>query len=357
MKSRTTRRFYYVCLITMLISGIALYYATRPFAAPPAIKGDELKEASDQSIALEKRLKNEMEQNESDALYVIQQNKQIAALGETNTLYNVASIRKSIISALFGIAEKKRLIDLDETLADIGVDDEKQPLTGQEKSAKIRHLLQARSGVYLDALGESQKMKELRPKRASHAPGTFYYYNNWDFNMLGFIFEQQTKMKIGEAFEKWIAIPTHMRSFDTTHVVYERGDETSIPMYRFYLSAEDLARFGALYAQDGRWEEKEIIPSQWIEASSTAYSSIEEVDQFTGYSYLWWLDPVSQPPLMWGVGSGGQFLIVDRKNNLAVAMLNDTGTSPLSSAAYRFFGQESTYTEARNIHAVLTREQ
>lgn len=357
MKSRQKCRIYYVCLITMLISGIALYYATRPFVAPPVIKGNELKEAPDRSMPLEQMLKSDMQKNESDALYVIQENKQIAAIGETDTLYNVASIRKSIISALFGIAEKKGLIDLDETLGEIGVDDRKQPLTKQEKSAKVRHLLQARSGIYLDALGESQRMKALRPKRTSHAPGTFYYYNNWDFNMLGVIFEQQTKMKVGEAFEKWIAVPTDMRSFDAAHVVYERGNETSIPMYRFYLSAEDLARFGALYAQEGRWNGKEIIPNSWIEASSTPYSSIKDVDQFTGYGYLWWLEPASKHPLIWGVGSGGQFLIVDRKNNMAIALLNDTGTSPLSSAAYRFFGQESTYTEARNIHAVLTREQ
>ena len=38
----------------------------------------------------------------------------------------------------------------------------------------------ARSGVYHEAAAESQSMKDARPDRGSHPPGTFYYYNNWD---------------------------------------------------------------------------------------------------------------------------------------------------------------------------------
>ena len=35
-------------------------------------------------------------------------------------------------------------------------------------------------------------MRDGRPKRGSHAPGTFWYYNNWDFNVLGTVFRQLT---------------------------------------------------------------------------------------------------------------------------------------------------------------------
>ena len=37
---------------------------------------------------------------------------------------------------------------------------------------------------------ETPAMKAARPERGSHAPGTFWYYNNWDFNVLGTVFEK-----------------------------------------------------------------------------------------------------------------------------------------------------------------------
>lgn len=350
MKSRRKRTLLFLSLIVI---GSLFVYLTRPFVQNETDNENISLQSKTDTEQLKISLQQQMKRNESDALYAIQDTQQVASIGSSNELYNVASIRKSIISALFGIAEEKRLVDLDMTLGQLSVDDSKQPLTKQEKSATIRDLLQARSGIYLNALGESQRMKDLRPKRESHTPGSFYYYNNWDFNMLGLILEKETKMKIGDAFEQWIAKPVGMKTFSPSHVTYEKNEETSIPMYRFYMSAENLARFGALYAQDGKWKGRSVIPIKWVEESTMAYSKISDVDRFSGYGYLWWLESNSKNPLLWGVGSGGQFLIVDRKNNLSIALLNDTGTSPLSTLTYRWFGQESTYAEARAIHRLL----
>jgi hypothetical protein len=46
----------------------------------------------------------------------------------------------------------------------------------------------SRSGVYHEAAAEAQVMINTRPDRGSHTHGTFFYYNNWDFNVLGTIF-------------------------------------------------------------------------------------------------------------------------------------------------------------------------
>jgi len=56
----------------------------------------------------------------------------------------------------------------------------------------VRMLLEARSGVYHAALYETPAMAKQRPARGSHEPGTFWYYNNWDFNALGTIYEHAT---------------------------------------------------------------------------------------------------------------------------------------------------------------------
>ncbi|MDJ0723340.1 MAG: serine hydrolase [Desulfobacterales bacterium] len=82
-----------------------------------------------------------------------------------------------------------------------------------EKKATVADLLTSRSGVYHPALGEIAAMRQAGPPRASHSPGTFWYYNNWDFNALGTIFEQETGMRIFEEFEKQIAKPLQMQDF------------------------------------------------------------------------------------------------------------------------------------------------
>jgi len=115
----------------------------------------------------------------------------VAHWGDIETRYMCHSIRKSFLSALYGVHVAKGNIDLDETMGELGIDD-KPPLTQLEKQASVRDLLKARSGVYHPAAYETEAMKKARPKRGSHVPGTFYYYNNWDFNTLGAIFEKQT---------------------------------------------------------------------------------------------------------------------------------------------------------------------
>jgi CubicO group peptidase (beta-lactamase class C family) len=70
---------------------------------------------------------------------------------------------------------------------------------------------------------ETESMKKNRPARGSHAPGTFWYYNNWDFNVLGTIFEKKTGLKIGEAFYQRIAKSIGMQDFQPNDVYYIGG--------------------------------------------------------------------------------------------------------------------------------------
>src|SRR5919109_1479372 len=69
------------------------------------------------------------------------------------------------------------------TLAELGIDDQ-QSLTEAEKRATVADLLGSRSGVYLPAAKEPADMRAERPARGSHAAGEFFFYNNWDFNVL-----------------------------------------------------------------------------------------------------------------------------------------------------------------------------
>ena len=72
-------------------------------------------------------------------------------------------MRKSLLSALIGIAVAERKIPLDGKLAQLDIDDNAPSLTDVEKQATVRMLLEARSGIYHPALYETPAMAKRRP--------------------------------------------------------------------------------------------------------------------------------------------------------------------------------------------------
>jgi CubicO group peptidase (beta-lactamase class C family) len=227
----------------------------------------------------------------SEAVMIVQDGVVIGQWGETSKKLNSYSMRKSLLSSLYGIYVKEGKIDINVTLEQLGIDDNPPSLTKEEKQARVVDLLRARSGVYHPALFETPHMKEMRPARGSHAPGTFWYYNNWDFNALGTIFETKTGLSIGQAFAQRIAAPLQMEDYRADDVYFIRGADSIHPAYPFHISARDLARFGLLYLRRGRWGEKQIVPEAWV---NTSTHPVEDLGNFGGapfgdYEYLWWV--------------------------------------------------------------------
>ena len=124
------------------------------------------------------------------AVMLIVDGKVLDEWGETSKKFNIHSIRKSYLSAIYGIHVSEGRIDLKKTMEQLGMDDNEPSLDATEKKAIVHDLLKARSGIYHPALYETAAHGRARPARHSHAPGTFWYYNNWDFNALGIIFER-----------------------------------------------------------------------------------------------------------------------------------------------------------------------
>lgn len=209
--------------------------------------------------------------------------------GEVDKKYLCHSIRKAFMSALYGIYVHRGEIDLEKTLGELGIDDIPPGLTESERQAKVVDLIKSRSGVYHPAAAEAASMIENRPQRGSHAPGTFFYYNNWDFNVAGAIFEQETGIKIFEALYKEIAQPLDMWDFEIEDGFYYHEKEKSIyPAYHLRMTARDMALFGLLYQRDGVWQGEQIVPREWISVSTTAHSVF---DDGLGYGYMWYVLP------------------------------------------------------------------
>ena len=121
----------------------------------------------------------------SSALMVIQDGEVVNEIGSVDRKLSSYSIRKSLISALYGIYSADGVIDINDTLGELGVDDNAPSLTQEEKQSRIVDLLRARSGVYHPVDFETQYMINIRPQRGSHPRGTFWYYNNWALQCAG----------------------------------------------------------------------------------------------------------------------------------------------------------------------------
>lgn len=220
----------------------------------------------------------------STSAMIVQHGMLVAAWGDVTRRSNLHSCRKSLLSALIGIAVADGKIHPDDSLAKLGIDDKPPALTPEEKQATVRDLLEARSGVYHPTVYETKGMEEKKPARGSHPPGAFWYYNNWDFNALGFIYEQATGQRIFDAFYEMIALPVGMQDFRPRDGKYITGRDTRFPAYVFDMSARDFARFGLLYLHHGEWNGVQVVPRDWVAESTHPYSDTES----GGYGFLWW---------------------------------------------------------------------
>ena len=220
----------------------------------------------------------------SSAFMVIADGAVIAAWGDVDRRFMCHSVRKSFLSALYGVYWDRGEIELNMTLADLGIDDEPDPLLETEKQARILDLIKARSGVFHPAAYAGRT--DSRP-RGSEGPGRYFAYNNWDFNTLAAILEQETGARVFEAFDEHFGQPLQMEDWRVSdgYYHYER-DKSKYPAYPFRMSARDAARFGLLFVRDGRWNDERILSEQWVRRSSALYSIDSEI---MGYGFMWWL--------------------------------------------------------------------
>lgn len=292
------------------------------------------------------------------AVMIVVNGKVAYQWGEVARKYNSHSIRKSILSAMYGKYVKSGAIDINATMADLGIDDN-EGLSEDEKKATVRDLLKARSGVYHPALYESESMKRRKPARFSVKPGTHWSYSNWDFNVLGTIFEQKTGHRLFQAFNDDIAKPIGMEDYEPADGTYISGKESRHRAYPIRITAQDLARFGLLMLNNGNWNGQQIIDSTWV-YESTRYHSDATAFGKSGYGYMWWvardfnkyptfsadIDVPEGTYYAWGVGS--QYLIIIPDYDMLVVHRVDTDVSGNSVSAKDFNTLLKLILEARN---------
>ena len=260
------------------------------------------------------RARGYFETLDSAAFMVVHRGEPVIAWGDIDVRYTAQSMRKPLVGAIIGQLVAEGALDLDATLAGMGIDDSDPALTEEERQATLRDLLLSRSGIMHDANYEVGGWRDLRIGVRERQPaGSFrgnWVYNNWVFNALGTIAEQGGRDTLGALFRDRVAGPLGMEDFRVFDVTYsERGSRaqqffgygSDHPAYMFEMSTRDLARFATLYLNCGRWDGREVVPEAWVRESIAGVDTYIGLSQnaYTGfdrYGYLWWVEDGGERP-------------------------------------------------------------
>jgi hypothetical protein len=283
------------------------------------------------------------------AMMAIYRGKVVFEYGDTALVSNIASVRKSILDILFA-AESARIDgDLNyKTVVELGLQD-KVPFVHPEELANFEQLLASRSGIYIPNGNGDQD--PISPKRGSQYPGTYFFYNNWDFNALGTAIEKLTHKDIYDLLGDDLGIPLAMQDFDRARQKKPVDPDHAHPGYPMWLSTRDMARIGQLMISHGFWGTKSLADRNILDWSTTLVTPPGQINPFGmrnvgmparwGYGRLWWVwdDPVYPGGTFAGpfqgsysaMGTGGQFITVFPFADLVVAHKVDIDANPSAS--------------------------
>lgn len=260
----------------------------------------------------------------------------VAQWGDINRVEMTFSVTKSYLSTVAGLAVDEGLIrSVDDKVVDYVWDGTFEG----EHNAKVSwdHLLTQSS----DWSGELHGVRDWadRPPREGgidewkarelHEPGTKYEYNDARVNVLAYSLLNVWRKPLPQVLKDKIMDPIGA-STTWRWYGYENAWETidGIKMQSVtggghsgggvFISTMDHARFGYLFLNDGKWSDKQLISTDWVKSvqkSSTANES---------YGYMWWLNKGGRTMagvpdhVFYGAGFGGNYVVVDQKNNMVV---------------------------------------
>ncbi|MDY8135999.1 serine hydrolase [Aquimarina sp. 2201CG5-10] len=279
-------------------------------------------------------LRNYIDENlTTTGMIILKNGKLLFEYGDVQDLSYLASVRKSILSMLYGKYVENGIIDLDETIGDIGVEEDSK-LTEVEKSATVYDIINSRSGVFYTPVNPGSDNNNIL-ERGSKNPGEYFVYNNWDYNVAGYIFEKKTGKDIYQELEEKLAIPLGFQDWNIKNQKKQYNKNKSrYPAYHMYISVRDMAKIGQLMLNKGKWNGKQLISESWIEKITSTVTKTEEINERKGltksspyqlsYGYMWWIiDNIKHHPDFEGAyhasGYAGQYITVIPKLNMVVA--------------------------------------
>jgi hypothetical protein len=264
------------------------------------------------------------------------------------TPHILMSVSKSVLGLLTGILVSEGILDPDRQVTTVIPEVSETAY----KRTTIRHLLDMRTGVAFDEdytaasgpiveyrkatnwhpLGPGQCPSDLRSfyqcLRASDGRhGGRFHYVSPNSDLLGWVIERATGQRFADLMSRYIWKP-----MGAQHSAYITVNRLGAPRCAggICATARDLARLGQVVADGGACEGKQIIPAAWIDdivqnGSADAWDAGIFAPFFPGrkmhYQNKWYAD-LGEAPLLFALGIHGQYLFVDRRNQLVIVMMS-----------------------------------
>jgi CubicO group peptidase (beta-lactamase class C family) len=255
-------------------------------------------------------------------------------IGSPAQAVNIHSVTKSITSALVGIAlEQGCLTSLDQKMIEFFPELADQIKDPRKKQITIRQMLQMRAGYpweestaeLFELLTTGFHTSNLVDVPLVRDPGTGFEYSNLTPHILGIIVAR--------------ACETDLKSFAQEHLFSPLGVEPSfwqkdwdgnyLGFSDIHLSAHDLAKFGLLYLNDGKYNGTQLVPADWVHNSLQVYSEnawkikVGRNWRDNGYGYQWWSVRAGDYRYHLAWGHGGQQIVVLDELDMVIVVTVD----------------------------------
>jgi len=242
-----------------------------------------------------------------------------------DSLHDIRSITKSITSAAVMMAvDQGKIKNLDQRLFDFFPEYSKYAQS-RKKDITIRHLLTMTSGLNW----QEEQNDSLKKHDVSYAldfilrqplvdePGSKFSYNSGSTQLLGQIVEKATGMDIEKFTARHLFQPLRINHFEWT----KEKNRLISAWGGLRMRSRDILKFGMLYFNGGKWNDKQIISSNLVDESMRTHIYSEEP---YGYGYQFWtlVDTVQGQPIktIEATGNGGQKIEMNRSKNLIMVI-------------------------------------
>lgn len=238
------------------------------------------------------------------------------------------SVAKSYLSALMGIVLEEGAIEsLDDPVTKYV-----PALAGTAyDGASILNVLQMASGVtfnedYLDfnsdinrmgrvlALGQSMDGFAAGLRDTFIAPGQQWQYVSIDTHVIGMVIRGATGRSIPDLMQEKLIAPMGLEA-DPLYITDGYG--TAFVLGGLNLTTRDYARFGQMFLQMGEWNGAQIVPIDWVAASTEP--SAPTAAGAEQYGLQWWMAPDAPPGEYYARGIYGQYIYINRDKGVVIA--------------------------------------
>ncbi|HEY7117351.1 MAG TPA: serine hydrolase [Tepidisphaeraceae bacterium] len=238
------------------------------------------------------------------------------------------SLSKSFTSTAVGLLIEDGKLSLDDPVLKFFPDDAPATPSDNLKAMRVRDLLTMTCGHDVEAkrTNDVPWTKIFLNHPVPHKPGTHFQYNSLGTYMLSAIVTKVTGQTVLDYLTPRLFQPLGIEKphWDASPQGISCGG------WGLYLHTEDVAKFGQLYLQKGKWNGKQIVPEKWVEQATKYQVPNKDApsgrgnkpDWQQGYGYQFWQ---CQHHAYRGDGANGQFCIVMPEQDAVLAITANTG--------------------------------